>query len=149
MKRLLEDPQSIPVKTLQLAMDISSRYFMEDVQTAIVTVVKRAGKPKTLDVAIGRFALYAQFPSHFKDDAIFALYVCICRWVDHPTAKQLEPLQNRLDLIAHIMSGRVIFSTRGPMDVNVKEQWWEDKSGSLDRKKEEVLISIRGLKKSA
>jgi hypothetical protein len=115
---------------------------MEDVQTAIAKLVARAGKPKTLDIAIARLALCAAFPSYFKDDTISALFVCICRWVDHPTAKQLEPLQERMDLLVHIMSGRVMFFTRLVVP-NVKEQWWEDKSGSLDGKKAEILASIR------
>lgn len=116
---------------------------MEDVQTAIAKVVTRAGKPKTLDIAIGRFLLCAEFPSYFKDDTISALFVCICRNVDHPTSQQLEPLQHRLDLLAHIMSGRVIYFTRTPLGGNVKEQWGEDKSGSLDGKKAEVLEAIK------
>jgi hypothetical protein len=65
---------------------------MEDVQIAIARVVTRAGKPKTLDDAIGRLALCAQYSNYFKDDVLLALYVFICRWVDHPTAKQLEIL---------------------------------------------------------
>src|SRR6266404_5040853 len=149
MARLLQDPQSIPIKMLTLAMNASSRYCMEDVQTAIARTVTRAGKPKTLDIAIGRLLLCAEFPSYFKDDTILTLFVCICRWVDHPTALQLEPLHNRMDLVAHIMSGRVIFSTRTPVGVNVKEQWGEDKSGSLDGKKADALESIRRQPESA
>src|SRR5258706_3086131 len=141
--RLLDDPQSIGVTTLTFAMRACSMYCMKDVQTAIANVVSKAGKPKTLDVAIRRLALCDEFPSYFKDDVILTVFVCICRWVDHPTAKQLEPLQNRLDLIAHIMSGRVIFFTRTPLGPNVKEQWMEDKSGKLDGKKSEVLVAIR------
>jgi len=80
---------------------------MEDVQTAIAKVMSRRGKPKTLDDAIKRLLLCAEFPSYFKDDTISALFVCICRWEDHPTAQQLALLQNRMDLIAHIMSGRL------------------------------------------
>lgn len=118
---------------------------MDDVQTAIAGVVARAGKPKTLDIAIGRLLFCAHFPSYFKDEVISTLFICICRWVDHPTAKQLEPLQHRMDLIAHIMSGRVKFFTRPPVGVGVRvrEGWGEDKSGSLDGKKAEVLESIR------
>ena len=116
---------------------------MEDVQTAIANLVTRSGRPKTLETAIGRLALCAEFPSYFKDDAISTLFICICRWPDHPAAKQLAPLQNRLDLIAHIMSGRVLFFTRPPLTSKVKEQWWEDKSGSLDLKNAEVLESVR------
>jgi len=115
---------------------------MEDVQTAIAKVVTRASKPKTLGGAIRRLLLCAEFPSYFKDDTISALFVCICRWEDHPTSQQLAPLQNRMDLIAHIMSGRVVFSTR-PAGVKVKEKWGEDISGSLDGKKAEVLGSVR------
>ena len=141
--RLLDDPQLISVKTLTHAMRICSRYCMDDVQTAIANVVSRAGRPNTLDIAIERLALCAEFPSYFKDDVISALFVCTCRWVGHPTGKQLKPLQTRLDLVAHIMSGRVIFFTRDPQKLYVYEQWMEDKSGSLDGKKAEVLEAIR------
>jgi hypothetical protein len=122
---------------------------MDDVQTAIARVVTRAGRPKTLDVAIERFVFCAQYPIPFKDDTISALFVCLCRWADHPTAKQLEPLRDRMDLIAYIMSGRVIFITRSPLAAKVKEQWGEDKSGSLDKKKAEVLELIRKPPESA
>ena len=143
IERLLDDPHSISSRTLTLAMRIASRYRMEDVQTAIAKVVIRACKPETLGGAIRRLLLCAEFPSFFKDDTISALFVCICRWEDHPTSQQLAPLQNRMDLIAHIMSGRVVFSTRTPVRAKVKETWGEDKSGSLDGKKAEVLGSIR------
>ena len=130
-------------------MRISSNYCMEDVQTAIARVVTQADKPETLDIAIGRLLLCAEFPSYFKDGVIWGLFVCICRWVDHPTAQQLEPLQYRMDLVAHIMRGRVIYSTRIPVGANVKEQWGEDKSGSLIGSKAEVLESIRRPPESA
>jgi hypothetical protein len=54
-----------------------------------------------------------------------------------------------MDLIAHIMSGRVVFFTRSPVSAYVKEQWWEDKTGSLNEKKAEILMSIRGPPQSA
>ena len=139
--RLLDDPQPISITTLTLAMRICSRYCMEDIQTAIAKVVSSGDKPKTLDIAIGRLVLCAEFPRFFKDTTILANFVCICRWGPHPTGNQLEPLQNRLDLVAHIMSGRVIFFTRNP--IGRSELWTEDSSGSLDRKKAEVLAMIR------
>ena len=147
--RLLNDPRLISFETLTQAMRICSRYFMEDIQTAIANFVSRAGQPKTLDIAIGHFALCAEFPSYFKDDVIWALFVCTCRWVNHPTGKQLKPLQNRLDLVAHIMSGRVIFFTRAPSNLYVYEQWMEDKSGRLNGKRAEVLEAIRKPPESA
>jgi hypothetical protein len=124
-------------------MHISDMYGMEDIQTAIAKVLTRAGKPKDLDVAFGRLLLCSEFPAYFKDGVILGLFIFICRSVDHPTHKQLSLLQGNMDLIAHIMKGRVIFSTRTPVAANVKEQWGEDKSGSLDGTKAEVLKLIR------
>ena len=116
---------------------------MEDVQTAIAKVVSRAGQPKTLDTAIERLALCANFPSYFKNDVILALFTGICRWGDHPTAKQLEPLQNRLDLIAHIMSGRVISFMQTPLQGYEMTQKNQDGSWSFDGKRAKVLELIR------
>lgn len=116
---------------------------MEDVQTAIANVMSGADKPKTLDTAIERLALCANFPSYFKDNVILELFVGICAWEDHPTAKQLEPFQNKLDLIAHIMSGRVIFFMRPPLRGSALAGKIEDGSWSFDRTKAKVLEMIR------
>ena len=122
---------------------------MEDVQTAIANVISGAGKPKTLNTAVERLALCTKFPSYFKDDVISALFVDICGWADHPTAEQLEPLQNRLDLIAHIMSGRVIFFMQKPLSEWMMANKSRDGSWNFDVKKAKVLEMIRRPPESA
>lgn len=141
IQRPLDNPWLIPVQTLENAMSAAIRLDMEDIQTAIFSVVSHFGEPKDLEQGIDLFLLRARFPTYFETRVILRLFVYICRHPHDLQPKDIKALKHEETLFAHILKGRSAFSKRKA--VREEEKWWEDKSKSLDPAQAEVRALIR------
>ena len=92
-------------------MRIAVKYAMDDVQAAILHVIKCdfaeiGSKPK----AIAPLAFMAEFPDNFPGPLPIQLFRQVCSIEYHPTADDLRPLMAHPALVALVMQCREGFS---------------------------------------
>src|SRR5260221_13796646 len=84
--RLLDNFLLIPISTYIQAMRIAAKYSMDDVQTAIVHVIKSLSSEQGIGEAIARLAFIAEFPSHFTISFATQGFTRACSLGYYPTA---------------------------------------------------------------
>src|SRR5260370_16762930 len=104
--RLLDNVLLIPISTYIQAMHIAGKYSMDDVQFAIVHVIKTLSSGQGIGKAIARLAFTAEFPSHFTFAFARHLFTEAYSLDYHPTANDLAPLIIHPAFVALMMQYR-------------------------------------------
>jgi hypothetical protein len=120
--RPLENPNDLPVPTYDLALTLAKKYELVDVRDAIIRVVTRPephppqprpplGPNDPFDLYLTQAFEKLAFAVNHSDlvSSTFAIkhFTDICRSKDSPGTNHLLLLQRHMDIIAHIMNGRV------------------------------------------
>jgi hypothetical protein len=100
------------------------KYSMDDVQAAIVIVIRSILPGPRIGKAIARLAFIAEFPDKFSSSIADQVFTEACSVEFHPTADDLKPLMARPDLVALMMQYREGLSNPD------KAIWKESKSES-------------------
>jgi hypothetical protein len=122
--KLLDNVLDIPVKTYTQAMRMAIKYSMDDVQVAIVKVIRSISPGPGIGKAIGRLAFIAEFPGNFSSSVAGKIFTKACSMDFHPTADDLKPLMAHPALVALMMQYQEGLSNPG------KAIWKESKSES-------------------
>jgi len=87
-------------------MRVATKYSMDDVQNAVVRVIKSLPSDSGIDKAIARLAFIAEFPGHFYKHFFKTVFIQACSTKHRPSGSDLKPLMAFPNLVALMMQYR-------------------------------------------